>query len=177
MFGALFAVYAAYYPAFEHDFRAAAHHNTLWKGTINTYVLATSSFTSALAVWAIGRGRPRLASEMLWLTILLGATFLGIKAWEYLEHFHQGIYPGRMYAFEKLPTRGATIFFTLYYLLTFLHIIHLSIGILVMLLMIWSIRRASITADYHVSLELGAMYWSLVDLIWLAIWPTFYLIR
>lgn len=177
LFGALFATYASYYHPYESDFRIAARHNTIWAASINTYVLVTSSFTSVMAVWAMREDRRKLAVKLVWLTIALGVLFLGIKAWEYLDHFEHGIYPGRFYRFEELMTRGGVLFYSHYYLLTGLHILHLGVGIGVMLWLVRKLSRRQLTARYHAPLELGAMYWSLVDVIWLFIWPLFYLVR
>jgi cytochrome c oxidase subunit III len=177
MFGALFVLYATYAQANMADFRLAAGHNSLWRGTLNTYILVTSSFTAGLAVWAVQRDRRSLALRLLGLTIALGVLFLGIKASEYASHFEHGIYPGRHYAFDELMTRGAVLFFTIYYVLTGLHIVHLVIGLAIMLWLTRGLRRGRFTAQYHAGLELGTMYWSLVDIIWLVIWPLFYLVR
>lgn len=177
MFGALFVLWATYYQEHAADFRLAATHNSLWRGSLNTYILVTSSFTSAMAIWAMQLNRRRLALWLVVGTLALGVLFLGIKASEYASHFEHGIYPGRLYQFDALMTRGAVLFFTLYYLLTGLHIVHLVIGLGVMLWLVGKFRRDRFTAEYHTGLEIGAMYWSLVDIIWLVIWPLFYLVR
>jgi cytochrome c oxidase subunit III len=177
MFGALFVLYATYSQAYSADFRLAASHNSLWRGSLNTYILVTSSFTAGLAVWALQHDRRALTVRLLGLTMALGVVFLAIKATEYASHFDHGIYPGRHYAFEELMTRGGLMFFSLYYVLTGLHILHLLIGLGLLVWMIRGVRRERFTAEYHAGLELGTMYWSLVDIIWLVIWPLFYLVR
>lgn len=177
MFGALFVVYGTYYQAHSADFRIASTYNSLWRGSLNTYILVTSSFTSAMTIWAIQRDRRGLALRLVQGTLALGVIFLVIKATEYASHFEHGIYPGRHYHFDELMTRGAVLFFTMYYLLTGLHIVHLVVGLGVMLWLIAKLRRRRFDSEYHAGLELGAMYWSLVDVVWLVIWPLFYLVR
>jgi cytochrome c oxidase subunit III len=177
MFGALFVLYAAYYPEYSTDFRLAAGHNSLWRGSLNTYILVTSSFTAGIALWAVQRDRRGLAIRLIGITIGLGVLFLIIKASEYASHFEHGIYPGRHYAFDELMTQGGMLFFGMYYVLTGLHILHLVIGLAVMVWLTRDLKRGRYTAQYHAGLELGTMYWSLVDIIWLFIWPLFYLVR
>ncbi len=177
MFGALLSLYACYYYEFEPVFRVAAGYNSLWKGTANTYILLTSSFLAVLAVSSIQSDRVRAAKLLVVATAALGVVFLGVKAWEYLEHFAEGIYPGRRYEFEALMTQGGLIFFTFYYLLTFLHVIHMTIGLGILAWLWWKLRRGKMSAEYHVPLELGTIYWCFVDVVWLVIWPIFYLVR
>jgi cytochrome c oxidase subunit III len=177
MFSALFVLYATYYQGHAEDFRAAAGHNSLWRGSLNTYILVTSSFTASMAVWAVQQTRPKLALRLLGATFVLGLVFLVIKGTEYASHFEHGIYPGRHYAFEELMTHGAVLFFTIYYVLTGLHILHLLVGLGILAWLLRDLRRGRFTAQYHAGLELGTMYWSLVDVIWLVIWPLLYLVR
>ena len=177
MFGALFVLWATYYQNHAVDFRAAAQHNSLWRGSLNTYILVTSSFTAGIAVWAVQHDRSKLAMKLLGATFALGVIFLVIKATEYAGHFEHGIFPGRHYRFEELMTQGAVLFFSIYFVLTGLHVVHLLIGLGVLFWMMRGLRRRRFTAEYHAGLELGTMYWSLVDIIWLVIWPLLYLVR
>jgi cytochrome c oxidase subunit III len=177
LFAGLFALYAAYRSMYRDAFHAAALHMSLFLGTVNTFVLLTSSLTVALAVWAVRAGRARLAALLLLATLGLAAVFLVIKGAEYLEHFHHGIYPGfQYYAFAELPQAGAKIFFTLYYFMTGLHALHVVAGMGVLLWCLWHTFRGHFGPERHTGLELGAMYWHLVDLIWIFLWPLLYLV-
>jgi cytochrome c oxidase subunit 3 len=140
-------------------------------------VLIVSSFTVAWALYSLRRDRPRTTLRMLALTLLLGVTFLVIKSFEYAHHIEDGILPGRDHAFSArhgLP-EGAQLFFTLYYFMTGLHALHMIGGLVVMAWLWLRVRRGRTTAAYHAELELGALYWHLVDSIWIVLWPLFYL--
>jgi cytochrome c oxidase subunit 3 len=175
LFGGLFAVYAGYRAMYRADFDAAIDRNTLAYGTVNMYVLLLSSFTVALSIWAVRRARLRVATLMLAATIVLGTGFLVIKGFEYAKHIHEGALPGADYRWHELPTYGANRFFTLYWVMTGLHAVHVTVGVL--LLGWFAVRtwRGRYTPAYHVGLEMGALYWHLVDVIWIFLWPLMYL--
>ncbi len=175
LFGGLFALYAAYRILHGADFLAAAGHNSRTLGTVNTVVLISSSFTVAMAVHAMRGERPRRAALLLGLTILLALGFLAVKAIEYRAHIAAGILPGVYYRAAGPATAGAHTFFTLYYFMTGLHGLHVVGG---MAALSWLTRRAwrrLDSAQHHVPLELGALYWHLVDLVWIFLWPLLYL--
>lgn len=177
LFAGLFALYGSYYASYTEAFHTAAEHNTLYWGTANTVVLVTSSLSVALSIWATRVGKPRLTQAMLALTIVLGLGFLGIKTWEYLIHAHEGLLPGHDYSSPTLAGPGAVIFYTLYWLMTSLHALHMSVGIGLMVWLMVGVHRRRIIAEDHISLELGGMYWHLVDAIWIFLWPLLYLVR
>ncbi|HEX7051823.1 MAG TPA: cytochrome c oxidase subunit 3 [Longimicrobiales bacterium] len=177
LFAALFALYAAYRIAYPASFRAAAAHTNLFLGTAMTFVLITSSLLMANAVLSARLARPGRSVGFLAGTAGLGIIFLGLKAVEYTEHFRDGIFPGAFYAFARLPAPGARVFFTLYYFMTGLHALHVAGGVV---LLAWLARRAhrgGFTPEYHTPLELGGMYWHFVDVVWIFLWPLFYLLR
>jgi cytochrome c oxidase subunit 3 len=177
LFAGLFALYGAYRAMYRTDFLVAAKHNNLFLGTLNTFVLISSSFTVAASVWAAQKGRPRLVVPLLLATVALAAVFMVVKAIEYREHFHEGIYPGPAYRFAALDTYGARTFYTLYYFMTGLHAIHVLMGLGALVWMaVWH-RRRPFTPAHHLPLELGGLYWHLVDVIWIFLWPLLYLTR
>jgi cytochrome c oxidase subunit 3 len=175
LFAGLFGLYTAYRTRYSHDFAVAVHHNALWIGTTNTVVLIVSSFTVAWSLHVLRAGRREAAMTMLGVTLALGVTFLTLKGIEYGLHFRDGIYPGWYYASAELPANGARLFFTLYYFMTGLHAIHMIVGIGVMTWLLVRIKRLRTTSIHHTELELGALYWHLVDSIWIFLWPLFYL--
>lgn len=177
LFAALFAVYAGSRLAYAESFGLAAEHNTQWLGFTNTLVLVTSSLIVALGVWAVEHGRRRFAIGALFTTIGLGLTFLVIKGLEYRDHFHHGIFPGPAYDFDKAPGEGGQLFYTLYYVTTGLHAIHVAIGIIVLGFAAIGVVRGKLGPRRFVPVELGGMYWHLVDVIWLFVWPLFYLVH
>lgn len=176
-FVGLFTLYAAYRATHPRTFSEAVRHTDLWLGSANTYVLLGASLLVALAVHAVRRERPRRASRLLAWAAVLGVLFLGLKGAEYWRHFQEGIFPGAYYAFETLPGRGARAFFTLYYFMTGLHALHVAGGIGVLGWLSWRARRGAYGSEWHTPLELGGMYWHFVDIVWLFLWPMFYLVK
>jgi cytochrome c oxidase subunit 3 len=177
LFGGLFALYASYRAMYRGDFNAAAAHNDLVLGTLNTFVLISSSFTVATAVWGAESGRPRVIIPALIGTLLLGALFMVIKGIEYAHHFHEGIYPGLHYRYEALQTNGARTFYTLYYFMSGLHALHVVGGLSALAWVAWKHHQRPFTPAHHVPLELAGLYWHLVDVIWIFLWPLLYLTR
>ena len=175
LFASLFTLYGAYRAMYPVGFQAAIDHNTLVQGTVNTYVLLTSSFTAALSVSAIRRDRRRSAAWLLVVTAAFGVVFLGIKAWEYAHHWHEGALPGVHYHLAELPSFGANRFYTLYWVMTGFHALHVTAGIGVVGFMAARAFAGAYTAQHHTKLEMGTLYWHLVDLIWLFLWPLLYL--
>jgi cytochrome c oxidase subunit III len=177
LFAGLFGLYVGYRGMYQPAFAQATAYNEEWIGSVNTFVLIVSSFFAAWAVHMMRARRPRASLWSLVLVIALGFVFLGLKSFEYAHHLHDGIAPGRHYSFALLPERGARIFFTLYYFMTGLHALHVIAGLTVMAWLISRIRREKATPEHHVELELGALYWHLVDIVWIVLWPLLYLIE
>ena len=176
LFAALFALYAAYRFVYPAEFHAAAAHANVLLGTINTYILLTSSLTVALSIDATKRGHRRRALGLLAVTILLGVAFEVLKGVEYGEHLANGIAPGGYYTFAALPAHGAVLYVTLYYLMTGLHALHVAGGLCALAWLWVLLYRGRITPDSYLSLELGGLYWHLVDFVWIFLWPLLYLV-
>lgn len=175
LFAALFALYASYRSMYLPDFKAGIEHNTLAFGTVNMYVLLTSSLLAALSVSAVRAERPRAASWLLVGTALLGVAFLVIKLCEYWRHWHEGSLPGRYYHYSELRTFGANRFFTMYWVMTGFHALHVTAGVGVVAWMAVRARRGFYTRAVHARLVIGTLYWHLVDVIWIFLWPLLYL--
>jgi cytochrome c oxidase subunit 3 len=175
-FGGLFAayiIYRAWYP--ELYTLASEELNTVW-GAVNTVVLIGSSLTVAMAIKSAQLNQKRNIAINLGITIALACVFMVIKYFEYTHKFHLGIFPGEFYTFEGIEHPKASIFFSLYYLMTGLHGLHVIIGIG---LMIWLLRRAlrgDFDSEYYTPVEITGLYWHLVDVIWIFLFPLFYLI-
>jgi cytochrome c oxidase subunit 3 len=176
LFSGLFVGYAVYRFQFPLAFAEASRHLNLTAGTVNTVVLITSSFTVALALHFARSDRPRAAAVCLVLTILMALGFLGIKAIEYTEHFHEHALPGKFYAFREVTIPGAAMFYSLYFLMTGLHGLHVVVGMSVLGWILWRTLQGRYSSRYSTGLELGALYWHLVDLIWIFLYPLLYLI-
>ncbi len=176
LFAGLFCGYSVYRFEFPLAFQEASRHINLTLGTINTVVLITSSFTVALAIHFVKIDKQKLAVFCLALTILMALGFLGIKSVEYLEKFREGAYPGKYYRFEEVRIPGAAMYFTLYFLMTGLHALHIIIGMTVLAILAVKTWRGAYGSDYYTGLEMGGLYWHLVDLIWIFLYPLLYLI-
>jgi cytochrome c oxidase subunit 3 len=177
LFTGIFALYAAYRALYPADFGAAVTHNDAAIGTINTLVLLTSSFTVALSLHAVRVEKPRRAALLLASSIAMAAVFLVLKSVEYTEHFHAGIYPGSGYRFRELPGYGPQMFFTLYFVATGLHALHVFAGAVVLGALAVGCWRRVYSPVHDTPLELGALYWHLVDIVWIFLWPCLYLMR
>jgi cytochrome c oxidase subunit 3 len=174
-FAGLFALYAAYRAMYGRDFAECIAHNDVAIGTANTLILITSSFTVALSVWAARAGRRRTTALLLKVSLWLGLVFLVLKGVEWSRHAREGLLPGRAYSNHELTSFGAHVFFTLYYFMTGLHALHVIAGLIVLAWMAVRAWRGAYTARRHTHLELGTLYWHLVDVVWIFLWPLFYL--
>jgi cytochrome c oxidase subunit 3 len=175
LFTALFAAYAVYRYLFSQDFSEASRGLETWIGLVNTIVLVSSSFTVALGLDRATRGDGKGTRTFFLVSVLMGFVFLGFKYLEYAHHFHVGELPGRYYAGE-LQGPGAPMFFALYFLITGLHGIHVIVGMTVLAVIGIRAGRGAFGAAYHVPVELAGLYWHLVDLIWIFVFPLIYLI-
>ncbi len=173
LFGGLFILYAVYLHRYPREFSSGGHELNVFYGATNTMVLLTSSLMAAMAVTAIQQGRRLLTLRLLGGTIFCAAIFMGIKYLEWSAKIHHGIYPGSPRLAAGPP--GESVFFGLYYLSTGLHGLHVLIGGSVLGWIGVKVRRGVVTADDFVLLENGALYWHLVDLVWIFIFPFYYL--
>jgi cytochrome c oxidase subunit 3 len=175
LFGGLFILYSAYRYKFAMDFHLAAGELDRILGTLNTLILLTSSLTMALSLSFMQKGKPGSSSLFLIATIFLGVLFLGNKYFEWAAKIEHGIYPNS----PRLLGRGAggeVLFFGLYYAMTGLHGLHVLAGI-ILLGVIWVfIRKERIHRTDFILLENSGLYWHLVDIIWIFLFPLFYLI-
>jgi cytochrome c oxidase subunit 3 len=179
LFGALFALFTTYQVHFPDAFREGVAHNTKLLGSLNTGVLLVSSTLVAAGVHALRSGHEKRSIVLVGGTIFLGLVFLAIKFTEYAKHFDEGIYPGGVGHFftehEIHGSRGLPEFWTLYYGMTGLHAIHVTIGSAVLGAMVFGMVRGHVTRESAHRLEVSAIYWHLVDVIWIFLWPLFYL--
>jgi cytochrome c oxidase subunit III len=176
-FSGLFTIYTAERARFGHAFAEATRHADLLLGSANTVILLTSSLLVALAVFAIRQDRSRHASRLLLATAALGVLFLVLKGIEYAHHISEGILPGNYYRYDELPGPGAAMFFGLYYLMTGLHALHVLGGIVLMTWIARRTRNGDFGPAWHTPLELAGLYWHFVDIVWLFLWPLFYLVH
>jgi cytochrome c oxidase subunit III len=175
-FGGMFLGYSVYRAAYPQAFAGASNHLDVWLGTINTAVLICSSFTMALAVRAAQLGRRRAVMIFLFLTIVLGAVFLGIKFTEYHAKFAEHLVPGRAFRYDRPAADGAQIFFSFYFAMTGMHALHMIIGLGLLTALIVKTARGGISASYNTPVELVGLYWHFVDIVWIFLFPLLYLV-
>jgi cytochrome c oxidase subunit III len=175
-FGGLFATYMIYRSWYPDAFAAASHELDVTLGTINTVVLITSSLTMALAVHAAQLGQRKALMLFLIATMILGGAFLGIKSVEYYHKFVEHHVPGPTFQFEAEHFRHAQIFFSLYFVMTGLHAVHMIIGIGIMLVMLYWSWNGTISEEYSSPIEISGLYWHFVDIVWIFLFPLLYLI-
>jgi len=174
LFGGLFVLYAVTLQKFPAEFHDASLLLDVSMGTTNTVILITSSLFAALSVTALQKGNRKLAEIFILLTMVLACGFLVVKYFEWTHKFHLGIYPGSPDIADWAP--GKQAFFGLYYTMTGLHGVHVIIGMSVFAWVWWLIRKEKCTPGYFVALENAGLYWHLVDLIWIYLFPLYYLI-
>lgn len=196
-FGGMFLAYTIYRSKFPADFASASNHLDIALGAINTGVLIVSSFTMAMAVYFTQTGKPRPQILCLVMTLILGITFLGIKAVEYRDKYEDNLIPGRLipgrpydpevaqegdhdpHKLHLLP--GATVrhvemFFWIYFAMTGMHALHMIIGAgLITFLIVFSVK-GRFDPEYHSPVEVIGLYWHFVDIIWIFLFPLLYLL-
>ena len=174
LFGGLFIVYSVYRYINADAFHLAAYELSVPVGTINTIILLISSATIAMSITAIRKKSKKFAILLLIFTVLLGLAFLVNKYFEWGHHIDEGIFPGSPTL--ALRGQGDVLFYGLYYFMTGLHALHIVIGLIFIGVIARLIILEKIASDNYVLLENCGLYWHLVDLIWIFLFPLFYLI-
>lgn len=175
LFGGLFLLYAGYRYIHPDGFAAAAAELDVLMGAINTVVLLTSSLTVVLAIVSLQKNNKKLCFFFLWVTITCGLLFLLNKYFEYGAKFHHGIYP-KGPALQDM-SEGEVLYFGLYFIMTGLHGLHIIVGLAFIGYVMWQIKKDIITGTKFQKLENAGLYWHLVDIIWIFLFPLLYLIH
>jgi cytochrome c oxidase subunit 3 len=197
-FGGMFFAYTLYRRAYPDAFASASNHLDLTLGAVNTVVLICSSLTMALAVYCTQVGKRQLQTVFLILTILLGLTFLGIKAVEYKDKYDSRLIPGhvvpsrpfdpevqehgqphdkhKLVLLNNASKKNVEMFFWIYFAMTGMHAVHMIIGVGIMLIILfWSIK-GKYGPDYYNPVEITGLYWHFVDIVWIFLFPLLYLL-
>ncbi|MBX3044585.1 MAG: cytochrome c oxidase subunit 3 family protein [Candidatus Kapabacteria bacterium] len=175
LFGGMFILYMAYRVEYIQQFQLAAKELKVYMGGVNTIILLTSSLTMVLSIVALQR--KNVKGSIFWLisTIAFALGFMVVKYFEWSEKISHGIYPKGPALMEK--SQGEIIFFGLYYTMTGLHGLHVIIGVGLLTAMLIQLKRKKVRPDRFVPLENAGLYWHLVDLIWIFLFPLFYLLH
>jgi cytochrome c oxidase subunit III len=173
-FGGMFLLYSIYRFKYSQDFHTAAAEENIVLGTINTLILLTSSLAIALAISATRKGQTMLSTRLQAATVLMGAAFLGIKYFEWSAKISLGLYPDSPVLLKL--NKGQIIFFGLYYVMTGLHGLHVLVGCAAISFMIYFTKQGKINRGNYARLENTGLYWHFVDIVWIYLYPLFYLI-
>ncbi|OAN63980.1 cytochrome C oxidase subunit III [Balneola sp. EhC07] len=177
-FGGLFCAYIVF-RAWHPDLftQAATELNTVW-GAVNTLVLIGSSLTVAMAIRSAQKNQIKGLQINLLITIALACVFLLIKYFEYSHKLHIGIWPGaELYTYEGIDHPLAHVFFSIYYVMTGIHAIHIIVGIGLMIWIYIRAKKNEFGSEYYTPVEMVGLYWHLVDVIWIFLFPLLYLIE
>jgi len=196
-FGGMFLAYTLYRSYYPAAFAAASNHLDITLGAINTAVLIVSSFTMALAVYGTQVGRTRMQNICLFLTLVLGLTFLGIKAVEYRSKYEDRLIPGRLipgrefgpqvaeandtdphklHLRDGASVRQVEMFYWIYFAMTGMHALHMVIGAGLLTVILILSLRGRFSPEYHSPVEISGLYWHFVDIVWIFLFPLLYLL-
>jgi cytochrome c oxidase subunit 3 len=165
---------------YPREFVEAHEHLKRWQGALNTVVLLVSSFTMVLAVQSAKTNKKGKTVGFLALTIMCACIFLVVKYFEYAHKFEEGWLPGKFYhaVGDSIPgSHGYATFFSFYFMMTGLHGIHIVVGIGVLTWILMRAKRGEFSNTYYTPVELVGLYWHVVDMIWIYLFPLYYLIQ
>jgi len=174
LFGGMFILYSAYRYKNPVDFHHASKELEVILGTLNTIILLTSSLSIAASIAAIQKGQRKLSVYLLMATMALGLLFLVNKGFEWGAKVEHGIYPNSPTLLAR--AKGEILFFGLYYVMTGLHGLHVLVGVCVFSVMLFLIAKDKINQAHFTPFENSGLYWHLVDIVWIFLYPLFYLI-
>jgi cytochrome c oxidase subunit 3 len=186
LFGGLFVGFGLMQSRYPQEFIEAHEHLQRPLGALNTVVLLVSSFTMVMAVLSAKRSQSKKVVFYLILTILCACIFLGVKYFEYSHKFEEGLLPPRWYHAQPTDTvrdaagnvsHGYGTFFAFYFMMTGLHGIHILVGIFLLTWIAVRANRGEFSKTYYTPVDLIGLYWHLVDLIWIYLFPLYYLIK
>lgn len=176
LFGGLFIVYSIYRYLNQDAFQMAAHELDTFIGAFNTVILLVSSMTIAMSTSSLQKKNIKLTIYLIGITLVLALIFLVNKYFEWGIKFEHGIFPGSQHLQSDFG-QGEILFFGLYFVMTGLHALHIVAGMVIMIVALVKVRKGTVHAGRPMLLENAGLYWHLVDLIWIFLFPLFYLIH
>jgi cytochrome c oxidase subunit 3 len=176
LFGGLFIVYSVYRFMNQDAFHLAAEELNTTIGAVNTVLLLISSMTIAMSTSALQLKKKGATLALLTVTVILGIVFLVNKYFEWGIKFEHGIWPGSEHLLNDF-SQGEILFFGLYFVMTGLHALHIIIGLAIILVAAWRVHKGTVNEKRAALVENAGLYWHLVDLIWIFLFPLFYLIH
>ncbi|MBV9008022.1 MAG: cytochrome c oxidase subunit 3 family protein [Verrucomicrobia bacterium] len=176
-FGGMFLGYTAYRIYYPRAFAEASRHTLIAFGGTNTAVLVISSTVMAFAVRAARENRQRIVATLLWITASLGMVFLVIKGCEYAKEISEHLLPGRSFHIEASDPRHAEMFFYLYWLMTGIHALHVTIGVVLITIFAFRAWITDAFRNHDTPVDLLGLYWHFVDIVWVFLFPLIYLVN
>ncbi len=176
MFGGLFVGYFLMHAAYPQMFSEGASFLDWKMGTLNTFILIISSWTMALSIHFIQTGKNSKATAALIVTLLCGFGFLIVKYFEYSHKIHDGLLPGRFFAHEGAVAQNLGMYFGFYFTMTGLHGIHVVTGMALIAWVLIRHLRGDFDPHYFTAVEGVGIFWHIVDLVWIFLFPVLYLI-
>ena len=176
MFGGLLVAYLIFHNLYPEMFSEGASHLDWRLGAVNTVVLLTSSFTMVMAIYYAQRNNTKMCVRTLAVTLVCGAIFMFIKYLEYSHKIHVGILPGEFFSYEGAKHANLALYYSFYYCLTGLHGTHVLIGMGLITWVLLRARKGEFNEKYFTPLEGVGLFWHLVDLIWIYLFPLLYLV-
>lgn len=177
LFGGLFIAYSLFRQVYPEGFHAASELLSAEFGLLDTAILITSSMTMAMAIFMTQKRKKNAAVILLLVTIALGLSFVCVHGYEYWKDINEGALPGKFFHVKELADKhGAAMFFTLYFCMTGLHTLHVLVGAAILSVLTYFTWKGHYTPRYMNPLENGGLYWHLIDLIWIFLYPLLYLI-
>lgn len=197
-FGGMFLAYTLYRSKYPWAFASASNHLDITLGAVNTGVLILSSFTMAMAVYFTQIGRLRMQVICLGLTLLLGLTFLGVKAVEYHDKYVDSLIPGslipgrpfspqiahegepfdkhKLHLLHDASIKNVEMFYWIYFAMTGMHALHMIIGAGLLSFLFYFSIKGRYGPEYHNPVEVIGLYWHFVDIVWIFLFPLLYLL-
>jgi cytochrome c oxidase subunit 3 len=176
-FGGMFAAYTVYRFSHWQAFQEAGRHQEWYLGCLNTFVLLTSGFTMALAVECARQGEKTWLLRFFSITWTLGALFLAIEGYEYHSKFVEHLFPGSGFKFSGSDPGASELFYVLYFTMTGIHMFHMLVGLVFILWFgAWTLFSGRALPKRNCFEVLG-LYWAFVDIVWLFLYPLFYLVN
>jgi cytochrome c oxidase subunit III len=175
-FGGMFCCYTVYRSAYPVAFGLASNHLNLILGAVSTAILIVSSFTMACGVYSAATGARNALVRFLGLTILFAVAFLVIEMSEWHMLYKEGLMPGFNFTYKEIDPGHVQLFFCMYFAMTGLHASHVTIGIVILAVMAIRAWRGVFSPAYYTPIEISGLYWHFVDLVWIFLFPLYYLI-
>ena len=175
-FGGMFLCYTIYRRWYPAAFGLGSNHLNLTLGAVSTAVLICSSFFMACSVNSAARGAKSALAGYLAVTILFGVTFLVIEMSEWRMLYKEGLAPGFNFTYRDVDPSHVQLFFGLYFSMTGLHASHVTIGVILLTVMAIRAYRGVFNRHYYTPIEISGLYWHFVDLVWIFLFPLYYLI-